>query len=247
MDTNKKQVKAKDEIVKPNRTANSKTGYDAQVDYDFDGSIRKEKSRKIGWVIHGFVLFTGLLFFIMGLCLTYAKDSPDLRFWWMTNFGILALAYIIIIVIYKALMCGVPDKWFTEQDGTHNVIIIHGALELTGIIMTFVGISLMNADDPIDSPAMWITGLTLSVYVCVAGFAYLCGGGNAFVYWLFHSTLIASGIILIIFGSIWVGSLDSDGWWMIGVALAVLSYVLAVFGRQYIKHSERKNWFTNKK
>ena len=47
MDTNKKQVKVIDEIVKPNGTANSKTGYDAQVDYDFDGSIRKEKSRKI--------------------------------------------------------------------------------------------------------------------------------------------------------------------------------------------------------
>lgn len=192
---------------------------------------RQKKLFKIFLIIHIYILILGLLFFIMGLCLTYAKELPDLRFWWMTSFGVLALTYIVVRII----------AYFLDYD--HYGVIIHVAIACTGVIMFGVGLSFSESGNQIVFPAMWITGLTCISYAIAVLFAYLGGGGNAFIYWLIHSALVVISIYCIVFGGMWASD-SSDGWWLIGLGIVLLAYVGAVFGYQFTKHSKRKNWFT---
>lgn len=192
---------------------------------------RQKKLFKIFLIIHIYILILGLLFFIMGLCLTYAKELPDLRFWWMTSFGVLALTYIVVRII----------AYFLDYD--HYGVIIYVAIACTGVIMFGVGLSFSESGNQTVFPAMWITGLTCISYAIAVLFAYLGGGGNAFIYWLIHSALVVISIYCIVFGGMWASD-SSDGWWLIGLGIVLLVYVGAVFGYQFIKHSERKNWFT---
>ena len=153
---------------------------------------RQKKLYKIFLIIHIYILFLGLLFFIMGLCLTYAKELPDLRFWWMTSVGILALTYIVALII----------AYFLCYD--HYGVIIHVAIACTGVIMFGVGLSFSESGNQIVFPAMWITGLTCISYAIAGLFACLGGGGNAFIYWLIHSALdgwwlIGLGIVLLVY------------------------------------------------
>lgn len=210
---------------------------------------KKEHRQRV--VIHIGILFVGALLTVLGLCLTYAGETAEMRFWWMTVVGLALLLYCLyIFIMTKIFGYRDIDEWYNE-DLLRKLKYISVYCLLVGIILcaTGIGISATVDANKYGSFAMGVVGsiiifVVTSFYLSVIFLEDICG---TVLQWTLLIGSVLCGAYCLIFGlvSVYVAGKTSF-WGMASTGIVLIVAAIATTCYQYIKHGSYKDWFTDR-